>query len=119
MPPTRRAPAPSGVTRFFAAFFDPPFRGLPILVWVYFVWCYFVYPDSAILHGNLPDSDDYMYLDQVLDWLKGQGWFDSVQHRLDPPAGVPIVFSRLTEFPMAVIVWLLSPFMGATKAALV
>src|ERR1700761_6319831 len=116
--PSIRRPV-SGISRFFAAIFEPPFYGLPFLIWGYFVWCYLVYPDSAILHGSLPDSDDYMYLDQVLDWLRGQSWYDNVQHRLNPPEGVPIVFSRLTEFPMAAITWLLSPLLGIKQAALV
>ncbi len=70
------------------------------------------------MQGNLPDSDDYMYLDQVLDWLKGQSWFDNIQQRLDPPHGVLIVFSRLTELPIAALIWLLKPFLGAIKAAI-
>jgi hypothetical protein len=44
-----------------------------------------------------------MYLTQVLDWLNGQGWYDNVQHRLNPPEGVPIHFSRFAMAPMAVL----------------
>ncbi|HEU0118723.1 MAG TPA: hypothetical protein VFR09_08840 [Alphaproteobacteria bacterium] len=84
-----------------APMFRPPFDGLGWLVVLYFAWCFLMYPHSQTLRGNLPDPDDYMYLTQVLDWLKGQGWYDNVQHRLNPPDGVPIHFSRLAQMPMA------------------
>lgn len=87
--------------RSFAAMFHPPFEGLWLAVLLYFGWCFFVYPDSQILRGNFPDPDNYMYLTQMLDWLKGQGWYDNTQHRLNPPDGVPIHFSRLAQLPMA------------------
>jgi hypothetical protein len=68
---------------------------------LYVVWAHIVYPHNDIIRGNLPDPDDYMYLTQVIDWLKGQGWYDNIQYRLDPPTGVPIHFSRLAQIPMA------------------
>ena len=87
--------------RSFATIFMPPFQGLALVVVLYYVWAHLVYPQNDIMRGNLPDPDDYMYLAQVLDWVKGQGWYDNVQHRLDPPAGVPIHFSRLAQIPLA------------------
>ena len=33
--------------------------------------------------------------------LKGAGWYDNIQHRLNPPDGVMIHFSRLAMIPMA------------------
>lgn len=91
----------------FTAIFQPPFNGLAWLVVLYYGWCFFVYPHSQTLRGNLPDPDDYMYLTQVLDWLNGQGWYDNIQHRLNPPEGVPIHFSRLTQMPIAALIWLI------------
>lgn len=85
------------------ALFRPPFEGLWLALLLYYFWCFFVHPESQILRGNLPDPDDYMYLDQLLDWLKGQGWYDNVQHRIDPPLGAPIHFSRLAQVPMAAL----------------
>jgi hypothetical protein len=84
-----------------ARIFMPPFHGLALVVVLYIVWAQLVYPHNDILHGNLSDPDDYMYLAQVLDWVNGQGWYDNVQHRLDPPMGTPIHFSRLVQIPMA------------------
>jgi hypothetical protein len=45
-----------------------------------------------------------MYLVQVLDWIQGQGWYDNIQHRINPPDGVMIHFSRLTQIPMALMI---------------
>lgn len=84
-----------------ASIFTPPFAGLAIIVWFYIVWCFVVHPDTVILRGETYDSDDYMYLVQVIDWLRGQDWFDNIQHRLAPPDGVMIHFSRLTALPLA------------------
>ncbi len=107
------------IQKFFSAIFAPPFRSLPLVVWLYYVWCFLAHPGSQILLGNLPDADDYMYLAQISDWLNGQSWFDIVQHRLNPPDGVAIDFSRLTQIPMAILVLLLRPLLGLTAASLV
>jgi len=49
----------------------------------------------------LRDTDDNMRLQQVRDWLSGQPWFDLRQHRLDPPFGANIHWSRLVDLPLA------------------
>jgi hypothetical protein len=97
--------------RSVAAIFRPPFDGLWLVCTLYFFWAFLVYPHSPVLHFDLPDTDDYTYLNQVLDWLKGQGWYDNVQHRLNPPYGVPIHFSRLTMLPMVGIIKIIQ-FLG-------
>jgi len=81
--------------------FTPPFDGLGIIVVLYIIWAHLVFPHNDVLRGNLPDPDDYMYLTQVLDWVKGQGWYDNIQRRLDFPTGTPIHFSRLVQLPLA------------------
>ena len=96
--------------RSLGAIFRPPFEGLWLVSVLYVAWAYLVYPHTPVLRGEFPDTDDYMYLSQILDWLNGQGWYDNVQHRLDPPAGVPIHFSRLAMLPMAVIIKLIEFF---------
>ncbi len=113
---------PKAVSGFFqslAPIFRPPFDGLALLVVLYYGWCFLVYPHSQILRGNLPDLDDYMYLTQLVDWLKGQGWYDNIQYRLNPPDGVPIHFSRLAMLPMAAMTLLFHLFgLGLKGAAL-
>ena len=47
------------------------------------------------------DPDSTMRLVQVRDLLAGQGWFDLVQHRLAPPDGVLMHWSRLIDAPLA------------------
>ena len=80
--------------------------GLWLAVLLYFFWCFLVHPQGQVLRGNFPDPDDYMYLVQVMDWLKGAGWYDNIQHRLDPPAGGPIHFTRIPQIPMALLIML-------------
>lgn len=57
------------------------------------------------------DNDDLMRLVSVRDWLGGQGWFDLVQHRLLPPEGVLMHWSRYVDAGIAAILlpasWLL------------
>lgn len=79
----------------FIRLFFPPFHGLPLFIWVYFLFCFLINSHSPILSGLLPDPDDYLYLTQTLDLLKGQDWFDHIQHRMNPPDGTFIHFSNL------------------------
>ena len=57
---------------------------------------------------RFPDPDDVMRLVQVRDWLGGQGWFDLTQHRVSPPQGVAMHWSRLVDLPIALPVVLLT-----------
>ncbi len=51
-----------------------------------------------------PDPDSLMRLVQVRDLIGGQGWFDTLQYRLDPPGGLPMHWSRLIDAPLAAII---------------
>jgi hypothetical protein len=62
------------------------------------------------------DPDDYLRLQQVRDWLGGQGFFDVTQYRIDPPGGVPMHWSRLVDLPLAGLILLLQPLFGAALA---
>jgi hypothetical protein len=50
---------------------------------------------------TLIDSDDAMRLAQLRDWLGGQGWYDLVQRRVQPPAGYESHWSRLIDAGLA------------------
>jgi hypothetical protein len=50
---------------------------------------------------TLLDTDDAMRLAQLRDWLSGQGWYDLVQHRVEPPAGYESHWSRLIDLGLA------------------
>ncbi|OZA93910.1 MAG: hypothetical protein B7X57_03395 [Erythrobacter sp. 34-65-8] len=62
---------------------------------------------SRIMSGQLPDPDDALRLVQVRDLIGGQGWFDMVQYRIDPPTGTPMHWSRLVDIPLLTVTLLL------------
>jgi hypothetical protein len=66
--------------------------------------------------GNFPDTDDYMRLQQVRDLVAGQGWFDLTQHRVAPPVGLPMHWSRLVDIPLLLFLVPLTPLIGAHAA---
>ena len=67
----------------------------------------------------LPDTDDMMRLQQVRDWLGGQSFFDLVQHRLGPGAGLTMHWSRLDDLVPAALIAVLTPLVGTHGAELV
>jgi len=109
---------PTQLGKILLAPFTPPFKGLWLVVWCYFIICFLLNPKSPILDGKLPDTDDYIYLAQAIDWLKGQGWYDFFQHRMNPPEGTYIHFSHLLSALYAAPIFLLSPWLGYSAAAI-
>lgn len=67
-------------------------------------------------HDTFVDTDDAMRLVQVRNWLGGQGWFDLVEHRLDPPAGLLMHWSRIVDVPLGASIRLLSAFTTPDRA---
>jgi hypothetical protein len=68
----------------------------------------------------LGDTDDNMRIMQVRALIAGQDWYDLRQHRLNPPFGADIHWSRFVDLPIAGIKLALAPFVGgpvAEKAA--
>ena len=59
---------------------------------------------------TLLDTDDAMRLTQMRDWLAGQGWYDLVQPRVEPPAGYESHWSRLIDAGLAGTLWLFGLF---------
>lgn len=51
--------------------------------------------------GAFFEPDDAMRAMQLRDFLAGQPWFDLTAHRLDPPAGLAMHWSRLVDLPLA------------------
>ncbi|MCZ4341853.1 AcrB/AcrD/AcrF family protein [Sphingomonadaceae bacterium G21617-S1] len=64
----------------------------------------------------LSDTDDNMRLAQVHAWLAGQPWFDLRQHKLAPPDGLNIHWSRIVDLPIAGLILIFRPFVGAFTA---
>lgn len=62
------------------------------------------------------DPDDAMRLQQVRDWLGGQAFRDVSQHRVNPPVGGPMHWSRIVDMPIAALILLLRPVLDAGLA---
>ncbi|HXQ46442.1 MAG TPA: hypothetical protein VN806_07490, partial [Caulobacteraceae bacterium] len=64
----------------------------------------------AISDGNiatsLGDTDDAMRLVIVRSLLHGQGWYDQLVTRLQPPEGIYMHWSRLLDGALAGLLWL-------------
>ncbi len=78
-------------------------RPLLILIWVVTAAALTLSFGFAPILDRL-STDDAMRLVEVRDLLAGQGWFDLVQHRLAPPEGVGMHWSRLIDLPLAMLV---------------
>ena len=65
--------------------------------------------------GDLPDPDDLMRLQQIVDWLNGQAFGDLTQHRMGPD-GVAMHWSRLPDLIPAAMIRLLRPLIGGEGA---
>lgn len=64
-------------------------------------------PELTVPLWNI-GNDDAMRLVQVRDFLNGQGWFDTMQHRLGFEGGTAIHWSRLVDLPIAALLWVFS-----------
>src|SRR5215208_2482113 len=91
-------------------------KWIVLAAWLLFC-AWFIYSRwSAIRFFSLGDTDDNMRMSQVRALLHGQGWFDLRQHRLDPPLGANIHWSRLVDLPIAGLILTLRPFLGGPGA---
>lgn len=62
------------------------------------------------------DPDDQLRLVQVRDWIAGQSWWDIQQHRMNPPDGGDMHWSRLVDIPIFAMVVVLTPFLAQPLA---
>src|SRR5262245_55540202 len=99
--------------------FSPPYRLLPVMVFAYVALSFFYHPLSPFQTFALGDPDDYMRLNEVINWLHGQGWYDLSHPRMAPGAHTVLHWSRLVDLPIAFLAFpLVGPF-GMMSAALV
>src|SRR5580658_10135158 len=99
------------------------YRWLPLAVFFYFALSFVLYPQSPLRNGQLLDTDDYMRLNETINWLQsahpfGGGWFDLSQPRLSPGEHVVVHWARLVDLPIALVMLPLIPAMGMQNAAL-
>jgi hypothetical protein len=74
---------------------------------------------AAALSQSFGEPDNAMRLVRVRDMLAGQGWFDSVQHRLNPPEGTPMHWAQWIDALLAGPIALLKPMIGQPAAEIV
>lgn len=95
---------------------DNRWKLVTLLFWVGVVIALLIQKAHAIHWFSLTDTDDNMRFDQVRDWLAGQGWYDLRQHRMNPPVGFSIHWSRLVDLPLAGLILILKPLVGSALA---
>lgn len=88
------------------------------LAWLAVTGILFLSGVDRLVQRQFPDPDDILRLVQVRDLIAGQGWFDTTQYRIDPPAGTPMHWSRLVDAPIFLIITLLMPLLGQGSAEL-
>ena len=70
----------------------------------------------AAISQDLAEPDNAMRLVRIRDMLAGQGWFDSVQQRLNPPDGTPMHWAQWIDALLAAPIALLAPMVGQANA---
>jgi len=91
-------------------------RWLVVIAWLIIAAVYLDRYASSIRYLSLGDTDDNMRFLQVRDWLAGQSWWDLRQHRLDPPRGADIHWSRLVDLPIAGLMLFFRLFTSEARA---
>ncbi|GBD50690.1 hypothetical protein [Methylopila sp. Yamaguchi] len=73
---------------------------------VLFIWAVFAVITGYVGYAAAIEgmsTDDAMRLVEARDFLAGQGWYDLLQRRLNPPDGVFMHWSRLIDLPIALL----------------
>ena len=73
---------------------------------------------AALSALRLPDTDDMMRLQQIRDWIGGQGFADLSQHRLGVAPGLAMHWSRLADLVPGGMIAVLTPLVGVHSAEL-
>jgi len=92
------------------------FRQQIFAIWVVLSALLVVTQWSQIIAFQMGDADDNLRMVQIMDWLAGQSWFDVTQHRINPPDGGPMHWSRLVDVPVGALVLMLQPILGPMVA---
>ena len=87
-----------------------------LFAWLAIIFIAVVRARDEIAALAFGDPDDMLRLLQVRSLLGGQGWFDLIQHRINPPAGVVMHWSRLVDLPIAACIALFNPILGTANA---
>jgi hypothetical protein len=71
---------------------------------------------QSVLTLGFRDPDDALRYVEVKDFIAGQNWFDVSQHRVNPPHGGPMHWSRIVDLPIAALMLLFQPLFGTAIA---
>ena len=94
---------------------QPNFVLLLLIAWL-LVMLQLVAQHWAETAQTLLDTDDAMRLTQMRDWLNGQGWYDMLQRRVEPPVGYLSHWSRLIDAGLGGLLWLFKLFVDPALA---
>jgi len=116
----RQGPGLRARTRRLLAILDGfarrEWRWIIVIAWLLIAAYYLDRYATAIHFLSLSDTDDNMRYLQVRDWLAGQSWWDLRQHRMAPPDGANIHWSRLVDLPIAGLMLFFRQFTYAARA---
>lgn len=70
----------------------------------------------AAISQDFAEPDNAMRLVRIRDMLAGQGWFDNVQHRLNPPDGTPMHWAQWIDAFLAAPIAILAVVAGQANA---
>ena len=71
---------------------------------------------AAAFNQDFSEPDNAMRLVRIRDMLAGQGWFDSVQHRLGAADGMPMHWAQWIDAAIAAPIFLLAPLTEIGRA---
>ncbi|MEH6626073.1 MAG: hypothetical protein V7739_06510 [Motiliproteus sp.] len=89
---------------------------IAVALWLLLSVSYVLTHSTELMQLDLADTDDYMRLHQVVNWIHGANWYDFNVARLNPPEGVVLHWSRLPDLPLAATIEALSPVFGEQLA---
>lgn len=89
-----------------------------LLIFFWFLVCCYVY--ISRMSGDFPfkDTDDYMRLVRVLEFIEGAGWYDHIMPRSNFPYGCDIHWTRLYDCILIAGSYIFRPFVNTSKDAL-
>ena len=82
------------------------------LIWLAVALLFLIAKWPAITALQLHDADDTLRLIQLRDLVAGQGWFDLMQYRVNPPDGLAMHWSRLVDVPLWLVYSALAPLLA-------
>lgn len=91
-------------------------RIVTLIIWLALVAVLLYNFRTSIGQLDLRDTDDALRLVQIRDWMNGQSWFDVTQHRVNPPHGGIMHWSRLIDVPIAALILLFRLFFAPPVA---